>query len=382
MIMTRLDRVMLGVVLAGGWAIGTVISLIVNASPLSVVLIAVASLGGAVTVWSEIRGASAAWSWGGAAVAAVAFTVAAVGPHGEPIWPAGACWVFVIVAGITASYADTSFDGVLELAAGVLAVLPVVPLAMHAPQLWILAFLMAGAVNAAVMFGHRHRTAERKIEETRAEVQLAERTAMARELHDVIAHEVTGIVVLAQAGIAAGSDATGTLARIERSGARALADIRAMVGTLREPNDGPLPLAPSASGSLGLRAALADLAQDVAGERITLAVDPAADGEEVPDLVRLVAHRVVIEGVTNARRHAPGGSVRVTVGREDGALRVDVADDGPADGGPAGPGPGGGTGLTGLVERAATVGGEVTYGPDGQGWLLSASLPMHGGAVT
>ena len=98
--------------------------------------------------------------------------------------------------------------------------------------------------------------------------------------------------------------------------------------------------------------------------------------------MRLVAHRVVIEGVTNARRHAPGGSVRVTVGREDGALRVDVADDGPADGGPAGPGPGGGTGLTGLVERAATVGGEVTYGPDGQGWLLSASLPMHGGAVT
>lgn len=378
MIMTRADRVMLALVLAGGWAIGTTISLVIDSTPPSVVLNAVASLGGAVTVWAEIRGANAAWSWGGAVVAAVAFTAAAAGPSGTPLWLAGASWIFVIVAGITASYADTSLDGVLELAAGVLAVVPIIPLAVGDPRLLVLAFLMAGAVNAAVMFGHRHRTAERRLEETRAEVQLAERTAMARELHDVIAHEVTGIVVLAQAGIAAGSDASDTLARIEHSGARALADIRAMVGTLREPTDVPAPLAPSASASFGLRAALAELSRDTAGERITVTVDPAADGEDVPDLVRLVAHRVVTEGVTNARRHAPGGSVRITVGRNAQEIRVDVDDDGPADGGVPGPGPGGGTGLAGLTERAATVGGEVSYGPDGSGWRLTAILPMHG----
>ncbi|CAM3752573.1 sensor histidine kinase [Tsukamurella ocularis] len=378
MIMTRADRVMLALVLAGGWAIGTMISLVVNSSPLSLVLNAVASLGGAVTVWAEIRGANAAWSWGGAAVAAVAFTAAAAQPSDAPIWPAGASWIFVIVAGITASYADTALDGVLELVAGVLAVLPVIPLAVEDPRLLVLAFLLAGAVNAAVMFGHRHRTAERRLEQTRAEVQLAERTAMARELHDVIAHEVTGIVVLAQAGIAAGSDSTGTLARIEHSGARALADIRAMVGTLREPADVPAPLAPAASASFGLGVALAELARDSAEERITVTVDPAADAEDVPDLVRLVAHRVVSEGVTNARRHAPGGTVRITVGRSARGIRVDVADDGPADGGVPGPGPGGGMGLVGLTERAATVGGEVAYGPDGSGWRLTATLPMHG----
>ncbi|CAM3054040.1 sensor histidine kinase [Tsukamurella hominis] len=369
---------MLALVLAGGWAIGTTISLVIDSTPPSLVLNAVASLGGAVTVWAEIRGANAAWSWGGAVVAAVAFTAAAAGPSGTPLWLAGASWIFVIVAGITASYADTSLDGVLELAAGVLAVVPIIPLAVEDPRLLVLAFLLAGAVNAAVMFGHRHRTAERRLEETRVEVQLAERTAMARELHDVIAHEVTGIVVLAQAGIAAGSDSTGTLERIERSGARALADIRAMVGTLREPADVPAPLAPSASATFGLRTALADLSRDTPGERITVAVDPAADGEDVPDLVRLVAHRVVTEGVTNARRHAPGGSVRITVGRNAREIRVDVADDGPADGGVPGPGPGGGTGLAGLTERAATVGGDVSYGPDGSGWRLSATLPLHG----
>ncbi len=381
MIMTRLDRVMLGVVLAGGWAIGTVISLIVNASPSAVAVYAVTSLGGAVAVWSEIRGAAAAWSWGGAAVAAVAFTVAAAEPFGAPIWPAGACWVFVIVAGITASYADTSFDGVLELVAGVLAVVPVIPLAARDERVWIIAFLLVGAVNAAIMFGHRHRTAERRLEETRAEVQRAERNAVARELHDVIAHEVTGIVVLAQAGIAAGADSSGALARIEHSGARALADIRAMVGTLREPDDRSVLLAPSVSGGFGLRAALAALGDGPAEERITVIVDPTADDDDIPDLVRLVAHRVVSEGVTNARRHAPGGAVRVTVGRHAGRIRVDVTDDGPTEAGPAGPGPGGGTGLAGLQERAATVGGEVTYGPDGRGWRLTATLPLHGEAV-
>ncbi|WP_415847410.1 sensor histidine kinase [Tsukamurella strandjordii] len=201
---------------------------------------------------------------------------------------------------------------------------------------------------------------------------------MARELHDVIAHEVTGIVVLAQAGIAAGADADGTLARIERSGSRALADIRAMVGTLREPGEAPPPLAPSASGS-ELSASLGDLAQT----GVDVTVDPAVDTDDVPDLLRLVAHRVVAEGLTNARRHAPGSTVRVTVGRVDGDLRVDVVDDGASADAPPGPGPGGGTGLIGLAERAATVGGTVTSGPDGPegaGWRLTAHLPIDGGS--
>ncbi|WP_454439978.1 sensor histidine kinase [Tsukamurella paurometabola] len=283
--------------------------------------------------------------------------------------------MFVIAAGIVASYADTATDGAIEAFAGMLAVLPVVPLALDDSSIWVVAFLAAGAVNVSIMFGHRHRTAERRLDATRLEVRMTERTAMARELHDVIAHEVTGIVVLAQAGIAANGDTDGTLSRIERSGARALADIRAMVDTLREPGDTPVPLAPSASGS-ALAEAFGDLAQD----GVEIAVDPAASGGDVPALVRLIAHRVVTEGLTNARRHAPGSPVRVTVDRADSDLRVDVVDDGAVDSAPPGPGPGGGTGLIGLAERAATVGGTVTSGPDGPGWRLTARLPIAGGA--
>lgn len=373
MIMTRANRITIMVLLVGGWFIGSMISMAMDSSPMSVALNAIGTTGAFVALVAVILGAHGVWAWSGTVVAAVVSVLAAVVPD-SPIWLAGVCWVFVIVAGITASYADTATDGALEALAGSIAVLPVVPLALNEPVLWVMAFLTAGAVNISIMFGHRHRTAERRLEAARVEVQMTERTAMARELHDVIAHEVTGIVVLAQAGIAAGADTDGSLARIERSGARALADIRAMVGTLREPGDAPMPLAPSASASAGLGSALSDLAHD----DVEVTVDPNADRDDVPDLVRLVAHRVVTEGLTNARRHAPGSAVRVTVGRSGADLHVDVVDGGAASDAPPGPGPGGGTGLVGLAERAATVGGVVRSGPEGDGWRLTARLPVKG----
>ncbi|WP_019202531.1 sensor histidine kinase [Tsukamurella sp. 1534] len=371
MVVTRGDRIALGILLLGGWVIGTMLSLTADSSPMSLSVNAAGTVGAAVAMTGVVR-ADPAWAWAGTGGTVIALLIGAVVPEWA-IWPAGVCWVFVLVAGFTASYADTALDGALEAVAGGIAVLPVVPLALSEPGLWIVAFLAAGAVNVAIMFGHRHRTAERRLEATRTEVQMTERTAMARDLHDVIAHEVTGIVVLAQAGIAAGADTDGTLARIERSGARALADIRAMVGTLRTPGDAPSMLAPSASGSFGLRAALTDVERD----GLDVSIDPDADADDVPDLVRLVAHRVVTEGLTNARRHAPGGRVRVRVARDDGRLEVAVVDDGAAPGAPPGPGPGNGVGLVGLVERAATAGGSVSYGPEGDGWRLTATLPLQ-----
>lgn len=374
MVMTRANRIVVIGLLVSGWFIGTMLSLVADSSSLSLTVNTVGTLGAVITLLAVMHGWPGALAWGGIVLAAGIFIVGALTPH-TTIWPAGACWVFVIAAGIVASYADTATDGAIEAFAGMLAVLPVVPLALDDSSIWVVAFLAAGAVNVSIMFGHRHRTAERRLDATRLEVRMTERTAMARELHDVIAHEVTGIVVLAQAGIAAHGDTDGTLSRIERSGARALADIRAMVDTLREPGDTPVPLAPSASGS-ALAEAFGDLAQD----GVEIAVDPAASGGDVPALVRLIAHRVVTEGLTNARRHAPGSPVRVTVDRADSDLRVDVVDDGAVDSAPPGPGPGGGTGLIGLAERAATVGGTVTSGPDGPGWRLTARLPIAGGA--
>lgn len=375
--MTRANQIVVIGLLILGWAVGTLLSIASTSSDLGLLVNGVGSVGALITVTALLRRAPAAAAWSGIVIAAAAFVAGAVVAP-DPIWPAGVCWAFVIAAGLAAAQADTAADGALEAVAALLAVLPVVPVALQDTGMWLIAVLAAGAVYVSIMFGHKHRTAERRLEQTRSEVQMTERTAMARELHDVIAHEVTGIVVLAQAGIAAGADADGTLARIERSGSRALADIRAMVGTLREPGEAPPPLAPSASGS-ELSASLGELAQT----GVDVTVDPAVDTDDVPDLVRLVAHRVVAEGLTNARRHAPGSTVRVTVGRVDGDLRVDVVDDGASADAPPGPGPGGGTGLIGLAERAATVGGTVTSGPDGPegaGWRLTAHLPIDGGS--
>lgn len=372
MIMTRANRITIVVLLVAGWCLGTLLSISADSSLLGIAVNAVGTAGAALTLAVVLRGGVTPWAWAGCALAVVACAVGSFVPE-FPIWPAGVCWVFVIIAGIVASYADTVLDGAMEVVAGGIAVLPVVPLARLDAAMWILCILVAGAVNVSIMFGHRHRTAERRLVQARTEVAMAERTAMARELHDVIAHEVTGIVVLAQAGIAAGADPHGVLARIERSGARALTDIRAMVDTLRDASAAAPARAPSASGASGLRATLAGLADG----GVAVAVEPEADADDVPDLVRLVAHRIIAEGITNARRHAPGSPVRVTVGRSDGALDVDVADDGAVEGAPPGPGPGGGTGLIGLTERAGTVGGTVTAGPDGPGWRLRARLPLE-----
>lgn len=357
------------------WAIGTFgtvetprgfgTGLVIGAA-LVEVCVGLAALAVAAAVTGRIR---VRYAWLGIAVAVAALILGRL-HQGVPVWPAGACWLFVITTGIVASRAVTVADGALVAACATVAVAPGIPHTRYDGAYWLVVALSAGATAVSIAFGNRHRVAEQRVAAARTEVKMAERTAMARELHDVIAHEVTGIVVLAQAGIAAGEDRSGVLARIERSGARALTDIRAMVDTLRDV-DAPAPRAPSTAAASGLAATLATLGDG----NVQVDVAEDADADDVPDLLRLVAHRVAAEGITNARRHAPGSAVRVTVGRDDGALTVAVSDDGPVDGAPPGPGPGGGTGLVGLAERAATVGGTVTAGPQGDGWRLTARLP-------
>ncbi|GAA1096905.1 sensor histidine kinase [Tsukamurella spumae] len=360
------------------WAIGVLLTaesargLAGHRAAWSLVVEILTSVGALIVLAAVVRRWPIGAAWSGIGLALLTAVTAATALE-YPIWPAGASWLFVLVAGVAAARAESVVDGALVAAAAVLAVLSIAPTARQDPTLWVVALLAAGATATSIGFGHRHRVAERRLVTARADASVNERRAMARELHDVIAHEVTGIVVLAQAGIAAGDDGSGVLARIERSGARALADIRAMVGTLRDPDVVAPPRAPSASGAAGLRATL----EPLASTSVLVHVAAEADGEDVSDLVRLVAHRVVSEGITNARRHAAGSVVRVTVERADGELLVDVVDDGPSAGGPPGPGPGGGTGLIGLMERSATVGGTVTAGPEENGWRLAARLPVR-----
>jgi signal transduction histidine kinase len=203
---------------------------------------------------------------------------------------------------------------------------------------------------------------------------LEERTRIARELHDVVAHHMSLIAVRAETapyrltGLSEPARAEfGALSEVARE---ALAEMRRLLGVLR--HDQPAALAPQPQ--LADLPALVDAARQ-AGMPVELSAPPALG--RVPPGVGVCAYRIVQESLSNASQHAPGAAVTVSVGQEPGAVLLRVAN-GP--GGPAGPsgdehGPG--HGLTGMRERVALLGGSLSAGPapDG-GFVISAVLPV------
>jgi len=203
---------------------------------------------------------------------------------------------------------------------------------------------------------------------------LEERTRIARELHDVVAHHMSLIAVRAEtapyrlSGLTAPARAEfGSLSEEARE---ALADMRRLLGVLR--HDQPAALAPQPQ--LADVPALVDAARR-AGVPVELSVPPALD--QVPSGVGVCAYRIVQESLSNASQHAPGAVVTVSVDHDSGAVLLRVAN-GP--GGPAGPAAdehGPGHGLIGMRERVALLGGTLSAGPapDG-GFVVAAVLPL------
>jgi signal transduction histidine kinase len=259
-----------------------------------------------------------------------------------------------------------------------------------------------------------------------ARARRAQRLDVARDLHDFVAHEVTGIVLEAQAAQLADQDPEGARAlavRIEEAGLRALASMDHMVSALRDPDEraaaeppptrmyglADLPdLVGRFSATGGIPAEL-QRAEEPADDR-SGAPDGDPNGERpekpadetagtLPREIESTAYAVVLEALTNVRRHAPSAT-RVlvsTVRTADPALEVSVVD----DGGVAGAGvltvwrggadgdrrdrpqaltgkdrPGGGTGLISLAERVEALGGTLTTGRHGKGWQVRAVLPV------
>ncbi len=204
------------------------------------------------------------------------------------------------------------------------------------------------------------------------ELRSAERLRLARELHDLVAHQITGIVVRVQAAHRVaertGGD-TATFAELETAGATALSAMRRLVGALR-------------TGDQDLFVPPADLATAVDravpdDDRIHLDVSPDLATLAVAPEVVTTAHRLLTESLTNVRRHAPDAAdVRVSVHHEPaGELRVEVVNDGAAR-----PARRGGYGLLGMAERVAAVGGTVQAGPAaGRRWRVVARLPLEPG---
>ncbi|RVX40845.1 signal transduction histidine kinase [Nonomuraea polychroma] len=201
-------------------------------------------------------------------------------------------------------------------------------------------------------------------------VRRQERLQLARELHDVVAHHVTGIVLQAQAAQVLARKQPdrldGSLTGIETAGTDALAATRRLVGLLRETG---APTSPSES--------LTDLVRRFNGPAVHLRLPDGDDAAAWPPEVTSTVYRVVQESLTNVSRHAPhAGSVRVTVACEgDDGVTVEIADDAP---------PvstrrhrRGGYGLLGMRERVEALGGTLHAGPrSGGGWGVLATLPL------
>jgi signal transduction histidine kinase len=224
--------------------------------------------------------------------------------------------------------------------------------------------------------------AEREREALAAQAVLAERGRMARELHDVAAHHLSGIVVQAAAAerlVAADPErARESLRWIRAQGRETLENLRLVVGILRDTGDD----APSApQPTLADVPALLDLARST-GTR----VQETRRGEpyDLPPTVQLTVYRVLQESLANARRHAPGSAVDVETAYDEDELAVTVRN-GPADRSAATAAPeeaGPGHGVIGMTERAELVGGRLTARrTSGGGWLVRLTVPRTDGVA-
>ncbi|GAA3645144.1 histidine kinase [Nocardioides ginsengisoli] len=227
--------------------------------------------------------------------------------------------------------------------------------------------LLLLCVALAAMFRYRADLWHRQ----RREIRNEERVALARELHDIVAHHVSAIAVQAQAGGAVAGvqpeKAAEVLAAIESEASRTLAEMRSMVRVLREQE----------SVAYAPQRGVADLPA-LANADATPAVEVSLDGSLI-SLARPVdaaLYRLAQESLTNALRHARGATrVGIDVRREGDAVRLRVSDDGANEPGPV---PAPGFGLLGMTERAQLLGGSLSAGPRPEGgWMVEAVLPAQ-----
>lgn len=243
------------------------------------------------------------------------------------------------------------------------------PFAQPGLALWVLALCVGLWLRMA---DYRRREAARA-------VRINERIKLARELHDVTAHHITGIVLQAQgARIVARKDPAALdamLAAIEQAGGDALAATRRVVGLLRDEED--------AVGTSPGPEQLAELVRrfDERGHGPAVRLElPDRETESWPPEVASTVYRVVQESLTNISRHAPHArSATVTVARDgQGAVTVEIVDDAPSEGSQHQRR--GGYGLVGMRERVEALGGRLDAGPGAdRGWAVRASLPVPAG---
>lgn len=285
---------------------------------------------------------------------------------------AGDLGLYSMMADLILLYSLVRWGSGREMVWGTAFVTVVVALGMYASaagwaDLFGASVLLLLIVALAAVFRYRADLWHRQ----RREIRNQERVALARELHDIVAHHVSAIAVQAQAGgVVAGiqpEKAAEFLAVIEAEASRTLAEMRSMVRVLRE--EGTVAYSPQQG--------VADLPA-LARADATPTVEVSLDGSltRLARPVDAALYRLAQESLTNAVRHARSATrVGIDVRREGDAVRLRVSDDGQTEPGPA---PEPGFGLLGMAERAQLLGGSLCAGPGpGGGWVVEAVLPVE-----
>jgi len=243
--------------------------------------------------------------------------------------------------------------------------------------LWTAASVVAVSIARQVIRDREQRAelAERERDLAAREAVAEERARVARELHDVVAHSVSVMVIQAQAGPRLLSDTDRVreaFGSIETSGKQALAELRRLLGILRtdeRADRGPQP-------GLG---SLQTLVEQVRKAGLPVEVSVEGEPRELPAGVDLSAYRIIQEALTNALKHAGRAEAEVRLRYGASALELEIVDNGSASPAQA---PGPGHGLIGMRERVALYGGVLHAGArNGHGYAVRASLPLPAGGA-
>ncbi|MCC3779796.1 sensor histidine kinase [Streptomyces sp. UNOB3_S3] len=303
-------------------------------------------------------------------VSLIASAVLMIGQHPRIVWGMGEDVALLVLFTVVVSRASNRAAGVLGplLAVAVVAA----PMRDLNPQWFTALFSMLLVVvgtYSLLLRGH----ARQRVRDLAA-VRTAERLELARELHDLVAHHVTGIAVQAQAArftALEGPAAAGAFQRIETSAGEALGAMRRLVGVLREGEAETEPVA----GLPEVRALTEEFART--GPPVALYIERGMESW-IPGEVAAGVHRVVRESLTNIRKHAADATaVRIGVRGVPSGVELRIADDGRRGAQLPEKARGGGFGLAGLAERAKALGGSLRAGPAPEGgWQVTALFPV------
>lgn len=272
-------------------------------------------------------------------------------------------------------YVDDDVGGyVAALSVAVLVVVSGVVRDYPASETWLGLFVTLLVFTVGNRIRLRHARTEQQRRERKGEEQrliAEERTRIARELHDVVAHHVSLMTVQAGAAKTVAADdpdaAIRAIAAVESAGRKALGELRDLLDVLR-PNAGDESLAPQPGVS-----DIPRLVDQLVSAGMEISLTMSETTPELPARVDLFAYRIVQEALTNVMKHAgPATRTDVKVAMGDESVVIEVRDNGVGAGTPRRTG----HGLIGMKERARLLGGSVVAGPEDEGFSVVASLPL------